>query len=392
MNEQPIQLVFASADVDYVHRVVQFVRDSTLAAQWQLTAFTNSAALRHYLRNGFPADMVAADGTMRAELKAVGEWPAIPTAALCDGPGEEVPSEVKAVKRLQPLPLLFHALYAIYAEQSMPRRRMASGDGANVAAVCSAAGGVGKTTLAIHLAHQSAISGCRTFYLNLETWNGTDMWLGGQGEPDTGMDGFAQLLYTLQSEPEQAASRLPSFSRTDAVLRFDYFEPCRNPEDRISLGAASALQLIDTIARSGLYELVVIDLDGVASELHMAVFERCSQLIYVEEGSPSSERKTEQFIAYARNKWGESFKQVEQRMLTVRRAGKVIEGAQQASVQGSTVRGRSGQSRTAAAIELPFIDTWRLRDGSRLLPSSRMRGAAERVLAAVGIGVKEPAL
>jgi hypothetical protein len=391
MNEQPIQLLLASTDVDYVHRIVQYVRDSPLAARWQLTAFTNSAALRHYLRSGLQADMVALDNTMRAELANVGEWPAIPTAALCDGLGETVPSEARVVKRLQPLPQLFHALYAIYAEQSISRRRVESGDGSNVTAVCSAAGGAGKTTLAIHLAHQAVISGRRTFYLNLEIWNGTDIWLGGQGKPDGGMDGFAQLLYTLQSTPEQAASRLPSFTRTDAVLRFDYFEPCRNPEDRISLGAASALELIDTIARSGLYELIVVDLDGVACELHMAVFERCAQLIYVEEGSQSSERKSEQFRSYARNKWGDPFRLVEQRMLTVRRARRAVEEARQTVAQGNSTRDRGAQS-NSAVVELPFIESWRQREDGRLLPSSRLRVAAGQVLAAIGVGEKEHVL
>ncbi|GMK39356.1 hypothetical protein PCCS19_24100 [Paenibacillus sp. CCS19] len=389
MNEQPIQLVFASTDAQYVHRVVQFVRDSPLAERWQLTAFTNSAALRHYLRSGFPADMVAADAAMRAELAASGEWPAIPTAALCEGPGESIEPELKAVKRLQPLPQLFHALYAIYAEQSMPRRLVEPRDGANVTVVCSAAGGAGKTTLAIHLAHQAALTGCRTFYLNMEIWNGTDLWLGGQGGQGGEVDGFAQLLYMLQSDPLQAASRLPSLCLTDAVLRFDYFEPCRNPEDRIALSAALAQQMIDTIARSGLYELVVIDLDGVAGDLHMAVFERCSQLIYVEEGSQSSERKKERFLAYARDKWGEPFRQAEQRMLTVRRSERVIEGTQQPVAQA--MRGRGAHSH-AAVIELPFIETWRKRDNGRLLPSSRLRGASERVLAAAGLGMKERAL
>ncbi|MBD3917251.1 hypothetical protein H8B09_00675 [Paenibacillus sp. PR3] len=388
MFEQPIQLVFASTDVEYVHRVAQFVRDSPpLAERWQLTAFTNSAALRHYLRSGFPADMVAADGAMRAELAASGEWPAIPAAALCEGPGESVQPETRAVKRLQPLPQLFHALHAIYAEQSMPRRLADPGEGASVAVVCSASGGVGKTTLSIHLAHQAALTGCRTFYLNLEVWNGTDLWLGGgHGESDGGMDGFAQLLYTLQSDPEQAASRLPGFCRTDALLRFDYFEPCRNPEDRISLTAATALQMIETIARSGLYELVVIDLDGMASELHMAVFERCSQLIYLEENSLAANRKKERFLSYARSKRGEPFRQVEQHMITVRRGERTAEGANQPL--GQTERNR-GTRAHAAVIELPFIETWRMRDGGRLLPSSRLRGASERVLAAVGLGAKE---
>lgn len=387
MFEQPIQLVFASADAEYVHRVVQFVRDSPpLAERWQLTAFTNSAALRHYLRSGFPADMVAADGAMRAELAASGEWPAIPAAALCEGPGEHVQPIAAAVKRLQPLPQLFHALHAIYAEQSMPRRLAEPEEGAGVVVVCSASGGVGKTTLSIHLAHQAALMGCRTFYLNLEVWNGTDLWLSdGQSEHDGGMDGFAQLLYTLQSDPEQAATRLPGFCRTDALLRFDYFEPCRNPEDRLSLSAASALQIIETIARSGLYELVVIDLDGLASELHMAVFERCSQLIYVEEHSLAANSKKERFLSYARSKWGESFRQMEQRMLTVRRKDRTAEEAHQPL--GVTERSRG--TRPHAVIELPYIETWRVRDGGRLLPSSRLRGASERVLAAVGLGVKE---
>jgi hypothetical protein len=41
---------------------------------------------------------------------------------------------------------------------------------------------------------------------------------------------------------------------------------------------------------------------------------------------------------------------------------------------------------------VPFIESWRQREDGRLLPSSRLRGAAGQVFAAIGIGEKEHAL
>ncbi|MWC30109.1 hypothetical protein [Paenibacillus sp. MMS18-CY102] len=390
MEDQRIQLAFASADAGYVRRVVDYVRDSPYADRWQLTAFTNGAALRHYLRGGFPVDMVAADAGMRVELEAAGEWPAVPVAALYENIGEIVPPEARAVQRLQPLPQLFHALYGLYAERSMMRRPVAGASGPVIAAVYAASGGVGKTTLAVHLAHQSALSGIRTFYLNLETWNASDVWLGGGDETAGQPDGFAQLLYTLQSSPEQASSRLAACCRSDAVMRFDYFEPCRNPEERMALQPGAANQLIDAIAGSGLYGLIVIDMDEGADALHMAVFERCSHLFYVEDGSMASIRKTERFLSYGRDRWGEVFQGIERKMVLVRRMPAVaLKGAADGALRNDAVGIGRVPVRQPMIHGIPYIEAWRTRGDGRLLPSTRYRSMVERLLQATGIGSDE---
>ncbi|EFM11758.1 conserved hypothetical protein [Paenibacillus curdlanolyticus YK9] len=390
MEEQRIQLAFASADAGYVRRVVDYVRDSPFADRWQLTAFTNGAALRHYLRGGFRVDMVAADAAMRGELEAAGEWPAVPVAALCETLGENMPVEARAVKRLQPLPQLFHALYGLYAEKSVIRRPAAGASGPVVAAVYAASGGAGKTTLAVHLAYQSALSGSRTFYLNLETWNASDVWLeGGDRGTDSQTDGFAQLLYTLQSMPEQASSRLAAFCRTDAVMRFDYFEPCRNPEERMALQPQAAAQLIEAIAGSGLYDLIVIDLDGGADVLHMAVFERCSHLFYVEEGTMTSIKKAECFLRYGRERWGEAFQAIERKMVSIRRMPAPAAASEAVSGEALRIAGLidgRGRGHLPKLPEIPFIESWRTRGDGRMLPSTRYRSMAERLLQAAGIG------
>ncbi|GFN32079.1 hypothetical protein [Paenibacillus xylaniclasticus] len=375
METYRIQLVLASADSGYVRRISEYVRDTPLAERWQITAFTNGAALRHYLQGGFPVDMVAADAIMREALAAADELPDVPIAALCDGPGESQSLDVKEVKRLQPLPELFHALYAVYAEHSGRRLVHNAPMGAAVAAVYSAAGGAGKTTLAIHLAYQSAAAGSRTFYLNLEKWNASDIWLGGGGQGSFADDGFAQLIYTLQSAPDQAVSRLPGLCRTDSVMLFDYFEPCRNVEDRISLQPQTALQVVDAIAGSGLYDVVVIDMDSGISDLHMTLFQRSSRLFYVDDGTLTCARKTERYLIYGRDKWGEPFRQAEMKQIIVRRAS--LESGMSHSALSGLGHGQ--------ALQVPYIDSWRKREGGRLLPSSRYRSAADRLLEAAGI-------
>jgi len=380
MEQYRIQLALASADAGYVRRISEYVRDTPLAERWQITAFTNGGALRRYLQEGLRIDMIAADAALREELLSSGGPPPVPIAALCDGPGESLPAEVKAVKRLQPLPELFHALHAVYVEHTGRRRMPNAEAGAAVAVVYSASGGAGKTTLAVHLAHQSALDGRRTFYLNLETWNGSDVWLGGGSERENRIDGFAQLLYTLQSAPDQSLARLPGLCRTDPVMLFDYFEPCRNAEDRISLQPQAALQLVDAIAGSGLYDTVVVDMDSGTSDLHLPLFRRCSRLFYIDDGTPASKRKTEQFLVYGRDKWGETFKEAETKWITV--SG----NAHEHSV-GTDVPAGDGQGR--ATLELPHIASWRLREGGRLLPSARYRSAAKRVLEAAGMAAGE---
>ncbi|WP_127530559.1 P-loop NTPase family protein [Paenibacillus kobensis] len=375
MEQYRIQLALASADGSYVRRITEYVRDTPLAERWQITAFTNGAALRHYMQGGLPVDMVAVDTVLRDELLSSSGLPAVPVAALCDGPGEPLPMEVRAVKRLQPIPELFHALHAVYAEHAGRRRVHDDSGGAAVAAVYSAAGGAGKTTLAVHLAHQSASAGSRTFYLNLETWNGSDAWLGGGRQENRTDDGFAQLLYMLESAPDQAATRLPGLCRTDSILLFDYFEPCRNAEDRISLQPQAALQLVDAIAGSGLYDVVVIDTDSGISGLHMALFQRCSRLFYVEDGTLACTQKKEQFLAYSRDKWGEAFLHAEMKRITVRR-----ETPGNGPDEYNPDRGGDGQ-----AMEVPFITSWRTREGGRLLPSARYRSAAGRLLEEAGM-------
>lgn len=132
----------------------------------------------------------------------------------------------------------------------------------------------------------------------------------------------------------------------------------------MALQPQAAAQLIEAIAGSGLYDLIVIDLDGGADVLHMAVFERCSHLFYVEEGTMTSIKKAECFLRYGRERWGEAFQAIERKMVSIRRMPAPAAASEAVSGEALRIAGLidgRGRGHLPKLPEIPFIESWRTR-------------------------------
>lgn len=298
-------LILAVKEPEYVERLAAYIRHSSLGESWQLTAFTNLSAFRNYIDAGYSMDLIAVQPSFLGELGA--EMEGAPIAVLVTRYGQ-CPGH-REVLQYQPIPQLIGALSA--AQASFGEHN--GGDGrpsaaAAVVAVYSASGGIGKTAVARQIAQQAGVRGSRVFYLNLEQWNAASLWLGDEGGED-----FAQMLYTLQAQPDRASLRLTELRKRHAVMKFDYFAPCSNADERLSLNMEQGGLLLSTIAECGEYDVVVVDLDSRVDPLHRAVFQYCAHLVWLVSKDVVVQRKTELALRYLEQKWGRLFQELKRK-------------------------------------------------------------------------------
>ncbi|MBM7566944.1 AAA family ATPase [Paenibacillus sacheonensis] len=366
MNKR--NLVVAVKESAYIERLADYIRHSAFGESWQLTAFTNAAALRGFIRGGYPVDLLAAQSAM---LEEVGELPqTISTAAFVDFRGQS--RHANELLQYQPLPQLLQAFTALYAAggHALPKPAL-RGKGPAVAAVYSASGGTGKTTLAMQLARHASISGVQSFYLNLEQWNGSLASEDAAG----GGDDFARLLYALQSEPGKGAAAVSALRRRHPALGMDMFMPCDNPDERLSLGAEQAKRLIAAIVDTGDYGFVVVDLDSRLDALHTAVFEACDTILWLVTPDAASGRKNELAMRYADRKFGQAFRDQQPKFRFV----------QKGSLPHRT--DMQGGSSPRFDAQLPYVEEWA--GGDHLNAAGAMvphyRGAVDGLVRKLGI-------
>ncbi|OMF38820.1 hypothetical protein BK133_01045 [Paenibacillus sp. FSL H8-0548] len=364
------QLAVAVKEQEYLKRLAYYIRDSRLGEQWQVIAFTHVEACKQYVKQGYPIDLLAAQPELLAALKL--ELPSVPAAALVLKLGES--GEEHELLQYQPLKVLLQRLTEIHARAALSPISINGASknvsGVKIISVYSAAGGTGKTALALHLVHAASTSGCRTFYLNLERWNSAEIWLGTERQgSDSEREGLSELLYGLKAQPEKSVNWLIEHRKHDTLLQGDYLAPFTNLEDRMTLSQEDALGIVEAAAGSGLYDLIVIDLESGLDELHIAVFEKSSQVLWTLSEALSVREKQMMAIRYGSQKWGERFNRLIPKFLSVNTSA------------AAAARPGLGMSDSIAhaRVKLPEISEWRGAGHVRLLSSPLYRAAVDKL-------------
>lgn len=333
-------LIMAVKETEYIDRLAEYIRHSPFGEMWQLTAFTNPAAFKHFIRGGYRIDFIVAQPAM---LEGLGESiGAIPAAALVSYHGQS--QDLPEILQYQPLPQLLQSCSSVYAgsnERFIHGSNSANGS-TSVISVYSASGGIGKTTLALQLAQQAGLRGVRVFYLNLEQWNATSLWFGAEGGDD-----FSQMLYTLQTQPDKAFVRLTELRKRHSTMKIDYLSPSSNAEERLSLTGDHVKSLIQAITGIGQYDLVIVDMDSRLDSLHHEVFAASDYTLWLVNEQAVVQRKTELAMKYGEQKWGPSF-------LEKKRSFRFIQTQPE---QGSQ-QGEDGKLNLRIDGTLPYVPEW----------------------------------
>lgn len=368
-------LAIAVKEPEYLKRLADYVRNGPFEGQWQVIAFTHAEAIKQYVKQGYKFDLLAAQPDLLHELKndQNNVMPHIPIAVLVLKLTEN--DTEPQVLQFQSLPSLLQRLSEIRTSFSSAQAPSIARDEASsdtrVITVHSAAGGVGKTALALHLVQAASSHSKRTFYLNLEQWNTSDAWLGNNDVNEAApSEGLSELLYELKSQPEHLFSWLTQHRKRHPLLNGDYLAPCSNMEDRMTLTAEDAISILGVIVQSRQYDLIVIDLDSGLNDLHKAMIELADQVLWVLDDSTSALNKQKLALKYGEQKWGEQFACLISKFVFIRNRAAHTEHL-------TELDRRIGLE--AISIPLPEVPEWRVSNGATLLSSPLFRASVERL-------------
>lgn len=295
----PVRLVLAARDEQYIEPFLHYVRHSEFDRRFSVTAFSREDAfVRHMESSRLYADAVLAEKPFLEAWLGGGETPQVPYIHL----EEEGTAKGcgKSISKYQPLPLLLTAVLE-YARGGAAAREPVDGK-ALVVGVYSAVGGCGKTTVAAHLVKQLAGEGCKVFYLNLETISSgilSENPFVQEGQHRT--HGLARLLYDLKAAGERGEPinrPVSSYAYRHPVLEGDTFGAVDNLNEMLEMESGDTARLIDFIADSGLYDVIVADADSYPNARTETVLDRADKLVWLLADEENVVRKSGLWISH----------------------------------------------------------------------------------------------
>lgn len=294
-----VRVVLAVRDEQYIEPFLHYVRCSEFDRRLMVTAFSRRDAFAKYMEHsGDSVDVVLGEALF---LQACETWNAkIVLIQLGDG-DEKQGGHV--LSKYQPLQhLLTHVLNIVRGSKGDIRRT--SGN-TKIIAVYSTVGGCGKTTVALNMARQLAADGGNVFYLNLETVrssHGSEMGaVRSESMTDSTGDGLAKLLYDLKaSEDRKETIRSPvaAYAYRDSELQGDSFELPDNLDELLEMDVKDTSRLLDYIAGSGSYDVIVVDVDSFPNDRTEAVLTRADRIIWLVTENADVLGKTGNWLHY----------------------------------------------------------------------------------------------
>lgn len=373
-----LQLAVVVRDKEYVKRLAAYIRESTYGNRWQLTAFTSVNSCKHYLKQGYGIDMLAAEPELAEELRDCASDALL--VELTDRPGGGGEGGRRELFRYQSLPLFMGALEDISRAESsfardleestarLSRLNLASANGgAKILAVHSAAGGSGKTTLALHASAAAAVAGLRACYVNMERWSAGSDWLDMRESAESG-SGLSELLYRVKAGSSASGDQLAGCRKYSSLLKCDYIPGFESLEDRQTLSGEDAVSIMDRIASASRYDLIILDLDNEWTDLQLALLARSDLVYELVRNERGVIGKQQQAMRYALLAHGELYREVLQKTRMICNGGP-------SGIDGRAFASETGIRESPAV--LPEVPEWRLRGLQPLSSSTYLAAVCE---------------
>ncbi|MFD2114478.1 hypothetical protein ACFSTH_15695 [Paenibacillus yanchengensis] len=377
-------LALVAQDETYLRRVSQYVKRQSIREKWSLSLFTSVEAYKQFRTAGGSEDFLVMEQSLADGLRL--DFYTIPVALLVRQDNNEnlpltmVDGLVFSVKKLQPLPSLLQQLLEGYMLRSQTKSsssalvNQTAGE-MKVVTVYATEANIGKTTFALHLAAIAAADQ-RVLYLNLERWNSSLYWLDRKyhsnnypvdGERKRGM---SALLYSAKKIANgQHCKQWITAKNYHEQWKFDYFEPFHHGDDRQLLTANDVTEMIKTVANSEHYDLVVIDLASVLTEIEFAILQQSSSIIWLTKEQQLAHWKQQQIIDEAVRQYGDVMRTM------IGNVEYVFMNKQAPSALLSTKR------QVKKYFELPYIAEWTSDEAATIFSNSLYRATVHSILA-----------
>jgi len=198
----------------------------------------------------------------------------------------DLPAELEKIKKHQRISSIVATILERYARISGYRYGIASGQ-ANITAVWSPAGGVGKTTVALAYAMANVSDGKDVFYLNLENFSSVSVYFNENGKS------ISRIFEMLENNDGNVRMLTQGISCRDAGIT--YLCGADNFDDMCILSSENIIELITTC--SELADELVVDLSCICDIRTKMSLDMADKVLMVTDSTASAEVKLAQFIS-----------------------------------------------------------------------------------------------
>lgn len=299
-----IKMILACHDEQYIEPFLHYVRFSEYQLQMSVTAFSQKEAFMQYMdelgtnTHVLLTEPEFVDGL--TELKNVVHIFYLVDELIQDELDRE--DEIQSIYKYQPLPkLLTTVIKSVPSSKTIQARGRKLNSTATLLTICSAQGGAGKTTVALNLCKQFSMQGIRAFYLNLENIYSSPLiehvtrttQVTQATQATTQGLGLARLLYDLKrqekdlnlgkNQTQEQADKIPLLAYVDRCewIQADTFSPVQNRNEVLQMEIADVNAIIDLIMASGLYDIMIADVECEENARTTTLLERCDQHIWL---------------------------------------------------------------------------------------------------------------
>ncbi|MGI6085275.1 MAG: hypothetical protein ACOYIF_07480 [Acetivibrionales bacterium] len=266
-----IRLVIADYDAMFLEKFSTYLLKNK-AAGLSLELFTEKDKLAEWFKNGKNVDLVVISSTLFNDLDEKPENRNI--FLLRDCAESIVPQGYNGINKFSPADQIMKEILSSCAEY-IPRDLNSGTKTGQINLVLYADGTDALNPLAQGLAHNKASKGKRTFFINLDEFSNTDLYLGSNNTK-----GLSEMLYYVKSKKDNLSLYAEVCTSCDAETGIYFMKGHNNPEDVTNLKKEDLSALLVSIHRNLPYDEIVISRGFFTDPLALALLDEADK-IYV---------------------------------------------------------------------------------------------------------------
>lgn len=162
---------------------------------------------------------------------------------------------------------------------------------AKIVSIYSPTGNTGKTTVAMGISTICSYSGLSVFYLNLEQFSSTSIFLYSNSEFS-----IADIIYFAKEKDKNLISKISTMSCKDTASGVHYFKEANNSFEINEIQPQDIELILNTMKSSGLYDLIIIDMDSQLNDNSITIFNIADENLCVFTNEEICLHKTKLFI------------------------------------------------------------------------------------------------
>lgn len=281
-----INVLICSKDKDYVGHLVNYL-SVHYSDKLNLSIFSDISQLTEYIEL-YSGDVLLLDDDDTFVSKQT-----ISTAYLSDA--SEWKGEKARIFKYQKGEVIYKRILDIYASKTDSRYFARVGEQEKQALVhvfMPLNGGAGSSTVARAYAVKKSISK-KILYLDLELIGNCDCVFKAEGEFC-----FDEILYALKSRRGNLRLKLESALKKSNEGPM-FYSPSENPMSLLELKEDEFAQMLGEMKKSGLFDEIVLDMDGIFSAWTPMALKEADEIWLVTDSSDAALEKYGQFMKFA---------------------------------------------------------------------------------------------